>query len=105
MKLDRILDLFLPGDIDLKVPSFSKCDDPEIIKKFIEKLPYTNFKNINDKIFKENDLKKIIKDLKSKGIKIDFIIEESLKFYFSRSLVVKPLTGRDIPYVKTKYKM
>ena len=74
MKLDRILDLFLPGDIDLKVPSFSKCDDPEIIKKFIEKLPYTNFNNINDKIFKENDFKKIIQDLKNRGIKIDFVI-------------------------------
>ena len=100
MRTEFLLDYFLPGDEDLKIPCFSKSDKPKIIEKFITTLPNLNLIKIDDNFFKNTDFKKIKKNLKKQNVDIDMILELSLKFYFSRSLVVKPLTGRDIPYLK-----
>ena len=100
MRIDFLLDFFLPGNEDLKIPCFSKSDKTEIIEKFIVTLPNLNLNKIDENFFKNNDFKIINRNLKRQNIDIDTILYLSLKFYFSRSLVVKPLTGRDVPYSK-----
>ena len=100
MRVELFLDYFLPGDEHLKIPCFSKCDKPKIIEKFITTLPVSNLNKIDINFFKNSDFEIIIKNLKKQNIDIDTMLELSLIFYFSRSLVVKPLTGRDLPYFK-----
>lgn len=97
MKVDEFFDLLFPGDPVANIPSLS-CSDVKIsVDGFFQSLPESLLLILKAIDVDEYYPDQLLKVLKSEGVDMNNVINDALSFYFSRSAVVIPLTGRSVP--------
>ncbi|MCW8889583.1 MAG: hypothetical protein OQL20_02840 [Sedimenticola sp.] len=97
MRIEDFFELLFPGDKKLNVPSFRDCDDKSNVDGFLQTIPQVFIDELEGLKSSGYTSEALLKELKKKGIDLRPVINDVLDFYFSRSSVVTPLTGRSVP--------
>ena len=97
MHIDDFFEMLFPGDKVLNVPSFRSCDDKTNVDGFLQTIPQGFIDELKIMRSFSYTPEELLKELKKSGIDLRPVINDALDFYFSRSAVVIPLTGRSVP--------
>ncbi len=97
MSIDDFFELLFPGDKVLNVPPFGTCDNKSNVDGFLQTVPQEFVDELKYVEPPGHASDEVLKALKSGSMDLRPVINDALSFYFSRPLVVTPLTGRSVP--------